>query len=196
MTATSDRLYEALSSTTAGDDGTLNSLAVAVTQSLDYVNSLAEDSGATPGWSTLLDLNITRDEFLPYIGQFVGVPVPLTVTPAVQRTLIQDAAGRNRGTPNALITAVQTTLIGTKEVILIERYTGSAYKIHVTTFAAETPDAAVTEAALKAATPGGIIYTYVNLPGESYAELDADFTTYADMTATGGTYDDLRKRVP
>lgn len=151
----------------------------------DEIESYARDDGDKPGWSILLDLDRSPYKALPWLGQFAGVKVPSTLTDAVARQRISDKHGFTRGTPTAFISAAQATLTGTKDVLMQERYNGSAYALWIGTRAAQTPDSAKTLAALMAEKPAAINLTYVTITGQTFNELLADgtfqnaFTTYA-----------------
>jgi hypothetical protein len=58
---------------------------------------------------------------LGYVGQFVGVQVPAGADDATARSLVLAEAGRNRGTPAAVIAAAKRNLSGTQSVTLLER---------------------------------------------------------------------------
>jgi hypothetical protein len=154
----------------------------------DEIEGYARDSAdGDPGWSILLDLNRAPNIGLQWLGQFVGVKVPLVVLDAYARQLIRNKHGFSRGTPAAIIDAAQTTLTGLQEVLMQERYTGDAYQLWVATRTSQTPDSAKTLAAIMTEKPAGIVLTYTTLAGESFDELLAlgtfqtVFTTYATM---------------
>lgn len=58
---------------------------------------------------------------LPYVAQFAGVQIPQGSDDTTARSLVMAEAGRNRGTPAAVIAAAKRNLTGTKSVTLIER---------------------------------------------------------------------------
>jgi hypothetical protein len=120
------------------------------------VDDWVRDTQAGPGWSPLLDLNRCPSDALGWLGQFNGSRIPTGLTDAQQRAFIKDASAFRRGTPAAMIAAVQATLTGTQTVTLVER-DGDPYYLTVQTIASETPDQAKTHAAILSQKPGGIV---------------------------------------
>jgi hypothetical protein len=119
------------------------------------VDDWVRDQPEGPGWSLLMDVNRCPPEALGWLGQFVGVRIPTGLTDAQQRQWIKDRRGFRRGTPAAMIAAVQDTLTGTKAVKMIER-DGDPYNLTLTTTTSETPDANRTLAAILSQKPAGI----------------------------------------
>lgn len=122
-------------------------------------------------WDPLLDVDLAPDWHLPYIGQFVGVRVTPGGTPAQWRAQIKGVTGFKRGTPAAMIAAVQATLTGTKYVALIER-DGDQDHITVTTRAAETPNSAASLAAAVSQKAAGLILTFISTATITYTEAE------------------------
>lgn len=151
----------------------LQVLCQAIGDMLEPMASLLRDEGDGPPWSALGDPDRIPEAGLPWLGQFVGVRVTGGASAAVQRQEIKDAAGWRRGTPAALVAAVQATLTDTKSVLLEEQY-GSAYTIRVTTLEGETPDQVATEAAALSQKPAGIVLVYVCGTGDSWDSIYAD----------------------
>lgn len=143
------------------------------------------------GWAVLTDVDSAPREALPWLAQFSGVRVPSGTTQADARRRIKDADGTRRGTPAALVKAVQRTLTGNKTVVLTER-DGSAYRLGVFTYVSETPDSAATQRAILDQKPAGIVLNYVAGTGAEYSALDASHTTYAAMDTAFTDYNDQR----
>lgn len=159
----------------------------AISAMFDQIAGYALDTtDGWPGWAILLDVDRCPVEALDWLGQFVGVqPVPIAVGEtqtayvARKREVIRAAEGLNRGTVKAMIQAAQMTLTGTKKVYLNER-SGGAYNLSIATLASETPNSALTQAALVAQKPAGIILTYNTIVGGDFLTLrntHTDFTT-------------------
>jgi hypothetical protein len=70
------------------------------------------DGTIAPGWSQLLDVTRCPTECLPWLGQFVGVPVNVALNDANQRVQVQSRNGWQRGTLGAIVAAVQAQLNG------------------------------------------------------------------------------------
>jgi hypothetical protein len=90
----------------------------------DQVENYARDANdGTPGWARLANPMTTPSETLDWLAQIGGTKVPFGTKTPDKRILIRDAPGRERGTRNAIIKAVQAQLTGTKYVAFLERST-------------------------------------------------------------------------
>lgn len=173
----------------ASDDGTLRAL----------VDALALPVASQV--STVTDPAYSADEYtipfdrLPWLAAMAGVDVS-TVPDNRKRAVVADPDYRYRGSATAIRKRVGETLTGAKSVEIVCPLSGDPDAISVTTFASQTPDAAVTEAAIRAEIPAWMAATIVtNAAGQSYANLAADYATYGDMTATSKTYGTLSQEV-
>lgn len=171
------------------------------------VEDLARDTDdGRPGWAVLLDPDTCPAWALPWLAQLAGVVLDTTLSEADQRAQIVDEAGFRRGTPAALVSAVQARLTGTKTARVLERddidYVAggpddSAYRLGVLTLASETPDPAAVYQAILSQKPGGIVVTYLvadDSGPESYTGLLIRFGTYDDMLAGAASYDAVEVR--
>ena len=151
------------------------------------IEDIIRDTDDGPGWSSIMDPDRAPVEWLPWLGQFVGVSWPANTSEQTQRDLIKGTPGFKRGTPAALVDAVRAELTGTKTVYLIERQ-GSAWALGVTTLTSETPSAARVAAAIRSQKPAGIVVTQTAITGGDYATLAATHTDYTDIFTTYTTY--------
>ena len=171
------------------DDGTLRAL----------VDSLGAPVAGVA--AVLQDYRVTSDETLAPFGRITWLAamagIDLTgVADDRKRIIVGDASWRYRGTLTAIRDRVGETLTGAKSVEITTNYLGDPDAIAVTTFASQTPDATATEAAIRAEIPAWMEATIVtNAAGQSYANLAADYATYATMTATSKTYGTLSQEV-
>jgi hypothetical protein len=78
----------------------------------DYARDQNVSGKLAPGWSQLLDVNRCPPECLPWLGQFVGVPVNVALNDAQQRTQVRSRNGWQRGTLGAIVAAAQSQLNG------------------------------------------------------------------------------------
>jgi hypothetical protein len=78
----------------------------------DYSRDQIVNGELAPGWSQLLDVNRCPPECLPWLGQFVGVPVNVALNDAQQRIQVQQRNGWQRGTLGSIVAAVQSQLNG------------------------------------------------------------------------------------
>jgi hypothetical protein len=136
--------------------------------------SLAGDD--SDGWAILLDVDRCPAKALPYLGQLIGVTVPIGMADSDARALIRDRPQWRRGTPARLVEVAQATLTGTKFVNLLERSASAApsdpaYGLTVVTRTPETPNPAATLAALLQAKPAGIVLLHLVTPSAIVDEL-------------------------
>lgn len=155
----------------------------------EQVQEIAVD-GDQPGWTVPVTLSDAKE--LDWLGQFLGVRVAPSLTDAQKRVAIGDVEGFNRGTVEAIRSAAAETLTGNKTVNLDERVGGDAYALSVTTYVPDTPDSAVTEAAIRAVKPAGIVLTYQVLDGQTYIDIEGDYSDYADVESTFADYAAIR----
>lgn len=174
---------------------TLHLLAAALAP-LQDVDDLVRDDGDTPGWAPLLDIDRAPVEFLPFLAQMVGVRLRSGLSAVAQRQRITEAAGIRRGTLEAMRAAAQAYLVGDRKVSITERLGADPYAILVRTYASETPEPAMTEAAIRNEKPAGIILTYQVVTGAAYLDVSADFVTYNNLNASFASYEALARYVP
>lgn len=172
------------------DQWRLLELCEALAGGLQDVEDIVRDTDDDPGWSIVLDADRAPVDWLPWLGQFVGVRLPVGLSEADQRARIKSTDGFQRGSPEALKEAARSYLTGTKSVFFIERF-GSAYRLHVATLIAETPDPGVVERALLEQKPAGIVMTYTAIAGWDYAALAFTQPTYASLPAAFDTYAEM-----
>ena len=188
VTPTTEELYSGLAPVVRGDeetDWTALRFIESVGRLLDPVERLARDEGDRPGWAHTLMPDTAPVEYLEWLAQFVGVSWGTPPTEADQRLRIQTKEGQRRGRPATLLAAIQATLTGTKSVLITERYQGSAWRLYVRTYTAETPDQAATLRAILRQKPGGIVLTYEVISADSIDALPGT------IDSLPGTIDDL-----
>lgn len=145
------------------------------------VEDLARDTPEGPGWSAVVDVDRCPDDWIPWLGQFVGVSQG-------DRQAILTHNGFQRGTPDAIRAAAGARLTGSKLVILQERLNDDAYLLGVYTIDSETPDPAGTLADLLTQKPGGIVLEFNTGPPNTYQAIYVAHTDYADVDATYTDY--------
>lgn len=155
----------------------------------------AHDSDDGPGWSRLVNLDLTPSKALPWLAQLVGVRLEPGLDDTAQRARIRSTDGFNRGTTSAIIGAAQQYLTGMKTVILRER-DGDPYTLTVVTYTAETPDSDLVQAALDAQKPAGLILNYRVETGQDWATLITNYATWADVIAAYTTWEDVIENTP
>lgn len=158
------------------------------------------DSRVTPtarGWAQVFDLDTTPDP--AWLGRAIGTKVPVGLPVEEARALVRGRAYWKRGTPAAIVAAVQQLLTGTKHVTLLER-DGSPWRLTVRVYETEVPaGVTVEQIAAAAATqkPVGIVVTVEIATAATYAHFAAVHgPTYQDVADDFPTYIDAHWHVP
>lgn len=199
------RLYAALEPMAFDDEANSWALLVyciALGTMFQEIDDYASDGpNGEPGWSSLLDVDLTPLKALPWLGQFIGVTVDQKLSEVDQRQQVSDAGGWRRGTPASLVGAAQPYLTGNKTVIMRERDPAAspaepAYGLSVITYTSETPDSAAVEAALIAQKPAGIVLRYVVMDGQDFQSLYLNNPTMQDVFTTYATFQGVVEAQP
>lgn len=144
-----------------------------------------DEPGYVAGWSTLLDPSTCPTQFLPFLGQFVGVFIAPGTDDQTARRMIVAESAFNRGTPQAMIAAAQRNLTGSQQVTLRERVTVNnqpdAYHALVVFDPAECPSVPALVQAVTAVKPAGIQLSFVAATGLIW---DLASGTWSQQTGT------------
>jgi hypothetical protein len=195
-------LYEAMDPAfTAPDpahDYTLLKLCGALTTgNIDLIFEIVTDRAAGPGWQILLDPERCPAAALPYLAQFVGAVLTPNMNEAERRAAISEPEGFGRGTPSAIVAVAKRRLTGTKTVLLVEFYTGNAYRMKLVTLESETPEPEETLAdILREQKPIGIRLFYNASPDWDWEELMLEQATWNDVMAEFATWDAVTTHTP
>ena len=173
-----------------------------------YVNAIGvmfqdiEDLVRYPSnWADLLDPDTAPVRSLGWLAQFVGVRLRHGMTEVEARAAIREEAGWMRGTPLALRNAARRSggmegFEDTGTVFIFEFFGGDEWAIHVTTFANQTNDDTLVEAALLAAKPVGIVLTYATQTGQIFQQLTDSGRDFSDVDSDYTDFDDVRDSDP
>jgi hypothetical protein len=162
------------------------------------IEDYAADTDDGVGWSILVDLERAPFKGLPWLAQFKGVQIPIGVTDAVARQVIEEAAGWARGTVASVRAIIQQYLTGNKVVIIQER-DSSPYHFSVTTYTSESGDAgnqAKIVAAIVSVKPAGLQFTYTVSTGQDYQNIFATYATYQALRDAYTTYQGVATNTP
>lgn len=155
---------------------------------LDRFNFIAPDEGGGYATSDLIDPQLGDAAWLPWQAQLYGVLLDRSQPEATQRDAVGDRrSGWRRGTAASMIAAAQTVLTGTKSCIVLPHYGGDAWTIGLQVVPDEAPadPNVIIDAVLAAdAKPAGYELV-VDLYQASWATIEADFPTWADLRAAG-----------
>lgn len=174
---------------------------------LQPIDDLSSDGANNePGWSQVLDLNRAKDEWLPWMGQWVGYFVtarrpiedPVVWSDRERARMITRSSHR-RGTIEIIKEIAKENLVGAKEVYIRER-DGDPYVITVVTFSGQTPDPIALEEAVRYQKAAGLIMNFSNNAGQDYGLLldppTLPIQTYAQTLARYTNYEAARRDVP
>lgn len=201
-----EEVYASLAAYSHGDETrgwALLHLAEAIGMQNQLIRDVSFDTETHVGWSVLFDIDRCPAWALPYLGQFVGVRIPASLTDTEeQRAWIRDAAGWRRGRPAALVAAVRYTLTGGKHVVLRKRFdpgdplVDSSGHIQIKTYTSETPDPDATERAAQLAKRGGLILHFSVVDGQDWLQLETNHATWNDVAAAYATWEDAADDIP
>lgn len=152
-------------------------------------------------WETLFNVDLCPEEFLPWLGQVVGVRMPTGLTGDQMRDFIRDLSFEEIGTTRAITAAVRAVLTPSDPAVpatvyFRERDNGDAYYLEIITLTAETPDQALVEAAIDSQLPAGIIVSHRTTLAWDYQQMTAEGGTYLVQKSTYATYSTLREHDP
>lgn len=196
LSSFAENIYSEFAPLTKNEEATAYALAQFIgALGLGYqpVDDVARDSGAYPGWSSVLDADRAPAYFLTWLGQFVGISPMAGLTVAQTRIRIKAREGWARGTPAAIKTVVQRFLTGTKEVLIVER-DSSPYHFAIVTRTSETPGGASADIVLavtREQKPAGLQFSHTAVPGRIYTELESLYANYAAIDAGNTDYTDV-----
>lgn len=199
VSAVADELYEILKPLAYADQSLgwpLLLFCEAVSNPVQVVKDVGVD------WSQILDVDRAPYDGLPWLAQLVGSTLGPMLTgesttsyDTRSRSYIRATPGFNRGTPAAMVAAIQQYLTGTKSVILRER-AGGPYKLQIRTKTAETPSTAAVLQAIATQKPAGITLDYATIAGQDYQTLYTTYATYQLVYTTYLTYNGVYLALP
>jgi hypothetical protein len=132
------------------------------------IDNARDQADGTPGWAKVMSADTAPIEWLPWLGQFVGIKVDTYMPDAEQREQIKAEQSWQRGTTAYFIAQVRKWLVGTQTVEISERDT-SPYHFSVNVYGGEL---------------SGLHYSTLDAMYLTYAAMDAAYASYADMTST------------
>lgn len=165
---------------TAGIGSTSISVSSQIVNSSYPINSQVANA-YTPGWSSLLDPANCPNQFLPYLGQFVGTAIPPSLDATTARLIIQNECGLLRGTVKAILYATKRNLSGTQSAIVIERSDINGNPNPYYFLILVRPEEVVSVSALTDAVnnvkPAGLLWTLVQTDGVIWLTETHTFAT-------------------
>lgn len=146
---------------------------------VDFLHEILTDSEVAAGWEILFDPERCPVVALPFLAQFPGAILRPDMTTDAKRAAIKSPQSFRSGSVPAIEEIVKRRLTGEKIVNITERYTASAWRIQVSTNAAETPEEAATIEDLKRyAKPIGIVLFFNGAVAWTWGEIAVEVATY------------------
>lgn len=160
----------------------------------------ADPGNDITAFQALLDVDLANLSALVWLAQCVGDRVPVGYTEEQARAWVKQLPNWNRGTPAAIVAAVQRVLTGGQAVLYRWRShadgTVDPDCIAILTYASETPDQQLVENALRRNVPADIIFEYQCVAGATWALVQPSHTWATFQTANGPTWGDVRNQHP
>lgn len=207
LTVTGQEIYDALAplaqSPTPGMSDAENGYAMAILSGglasmVDQVSAIVrEQPDGTPGYGILFNPDALAangmGEWLPWVAQFLGDSQAVQSMASLedQVNLVKNPRNFYRGRPATIISAAQSTLTGTRKVILNQFRGSDANQLGVTTFTDDTPDPQATQDAVMSVMPAWLKVTFATVTGGTYATLAGSHSTYSEMEAAHSSYADI-----
>jgi hypothetical protein len=113
-----------------------------------------EDLDPDESYHSLLDVDLTPAQALPYLAQFIGERFAVGIDETAQRGWIRDHPNARRGTLNSIASAAQRYLTGGKLVTIVERNDGTSATdapddVNIIVYADECPNQSLVIQALQ-----------------------------------------------
>lgn len=160
---------------------------VALRDAIDYVPPA--DGGEPGDTSSLADPRVAPLDWLPWLAQLIGVPLP----PGLSETEARDAvafasAGWRAGSKAAVLDAARSELTGTRFVTLFDHSVtnpgdGGQWDVLLVTRSTETPDAAAVLLAVdrRGAKPAGVVLHHRTYEA-AWDTVSAEYPTWDAIT--------------
>lgn len=188
------RVYRALGAGMTGldaDNGHAHLDVVAViSEPLVEPDSLARDFGQ------IWDVDSRQGAQLDHAAQYVGVTRPATYSDEQMRTLIRERPAYQRGSPEAIVSAVRARLTGSRRVELTERDGGNRNALRIRIYLSEIVSLPDVEAAVLEQKPAGLVAVIEPFPGQDWGDVVARFATWQDVIDAYPTWQDVIDDLP
>lgn len=188
------RIYRALGPGMTGldaDNGYAHLDVVAViAEPLVEPDALARDFGL------IWDVDSRVGAQLDHLAQYVGVTRPPTYDDERMRTLIDERPAYQRGSPEAIVSAVQARLVGSRRVELTERDGGDVNALRIRIYVSEIVSLADVEQAVAEQKFAGIVATVEPFPGLTLNELRVLNATLDDVRTGYNSLHEIRDSLP
>ena len=194
-TRTGQRLFDLLPEyVRSADSGNLADYLAAIGDAANAVEKFIDDADpdtSASGTSEPVNPATAPAGWLPWLGWLIGIPTAGMDT-TTARWYLSRAGAQAHGSAAGLRAAVQATLTGTRFCEVFTAVGGDPWAIEVQVDSTEVIDSAATLRAAMREKPAGANLTVTSSTPVTYDDLDAAYTTYANMAASAATYTELR----
>lgn len=188
------RVYRALGPGMTGldaDNGYAHlDVCAVISEPLVEPDSLGRDFGQV--W----DVDSRQGGQLDHAAQYVGVTRPPTYDDEQMRTLIRERPAYQRGSPEAIVSAVRARLAGSRRVELTERDGGDVNALRIRIYLSEIVSLADVQQAVLEQKPAGIVATVEPFPGQDWQDVVNAHATWQDVIDAHPTWQDLIDTLP
>lgn len=194
-TRTGQRLFDLLPEyVRSADSGNLADYLAAIGDAANAVEKFIDDADpdtSATGTSEPVKPATAPAGWLPWLGWLIGIPTAGMDT-TTARWYLSRAGAQAHGSAAGLRAAVQATLGGERFCQVFTAVGGDPWAIEVQVDSTEVIDSAATLRAAMREKPAGANLTVTSSTPVTYDDLDAAYTTYANMAASAATYTELR----
>lgn len=197
LTESAERIYNQLAPTFFREDETYGWAGALFISSyakmLDPAAQIVQASGSRPGYAILFEPAICPEAWLPWLGQFVGIPPETGLAliagghASTLREWIKSPIGYTRGKAAAMRLAAQVTLTGTKTLYFYVKYGGVAFEIKAASLTAETPNPTATREAIESMMGAWEVLKYETITGGTLASFEAAHPKLSESEAANAT---------
>lgn len=197
LTETGERVYNQLAPTFFREDeryGWAGALFLSAYASmLDPAAQIVQSNGGHPGYAILFEPASCPVAWLPWLGQFVGIPPELSLAMvktgqvATLRTWIKSPINYTRGKAAAMRLAGEATLTGTKTLYFYVKYGGVAFEVKAASLVAETPSPTATREAIESMMGAWEVLKYETVTGGTLASFEAAHPKLSESEAANAT---------
>lgn len=201
LSESAERLYNQLapiffrSDEASGWQGALYCSALA--KKKDKMAVVVQPQNGKPPFAILLCPQECPEEWLPWLGQFVGIPA-VTIEALIKtgkastaRQWIEAPINYLRGRTSAMKLAAEATLTGKKTLYFYVRYSGEAFRIKAASIAGETPSATATREAIEQWMPAWCVLEYETVTNGTLAILEASHPKLSEVEAAHTSLSDM-----
>lgn len=157
---------------------------------------LVEPDALARNLGLIWDVDTRQGAQLDHLAQYVGVTRPPTYDDERMRTLIDERPAYQRGSPEAIVSAVRARLTGSRRAELTERDGGDSLVFRVRIYVSEIVSLADVEQAVLEQKPAGLVAIIEPFPGQDWQDVVNAHATWQDVIDAYPTWGDVIDTLP